>query len=455
VKRLVSRTLAMMATFAVGIVGFAGSTATSASAQMAGPNFGAPPSGEVPILFNDQHVYSKPDRLKKGRVLAALVRGKTILVPLRSMFEQMGGATVSYNASTKTVDVSKPGADVQVTVGKPEVILNGETRPLDVPPEIYKGAVVVPVRVISEALGAYVQWVPDKRVVVVRYLPPPTPPPTAPPTETPTATPTVAPTPTPVPPTPTPVKTEGPQFFVAGDALFDPTVYNEFSPGNKGAISGAARAGVSFNFANLALMAEANYAYFRYPHRGAADLDGNPAVFPNANTGADGPPVCGAGGIAIGDPGCVTTLGPASGTSFVNSFDARDTDVDGRIGLGIANPKIFVVGSYETRYNNFGYPRLTGIGGGLEKLSNFNQPVDIYGSILYYPTITGGYTDIFGSGQQLQYRYLKYQAGITLNLPKAPLFLDFGFLGDRGIAKENAPSNFSDNSLYGGLGLHF
>ena len=44
-------------------------------------DFGTPPSGEVPILFNDRHVYSKPDRLKANRVLAALVRGNTILIP--------------------------------------------------------------------------------------------------------------------------------------------------------------------------------------------------------------------------------------------------------------------------------------------------------------------------------------------------------------------------------------
>ncbi|HEY6325330.1 MAG TPA: hypothetical protein VIW73_02295, partial [Candidatus Cybelea sp.] len=50
-------------------------------------NFGAPPSGQIPILYNDRHVYSRPDVLKQGRVLAALVRGGTILIPLRSMFE--------------------------------------------------------------------------------------------------------------------------------------------------------------------------------------------------------------------------------------------------------------------------------------------------------------------------------------------------------------------------------
>ena len=112
-----------------------GNTGNSAVAQGAGQtppaDFGTPPSGQIPILFNDHHVYSKPDVLKQGRVLAALVKGGTLLIPLRSMFEQMG-ATVSYDAGSKTATVSKPGAQVQVTVGKPEVVINGESRPLDV-----------------------------------------------------------------------------------------------------------------------------------------------------------------------------------------------------------------------------------------------------------------------------------------------------------------------------------
>ena len=178
-------------------------------AQTASPpiaDFGAPPSGQIPILYNDRHVYGNPDVLKQGRVLAAYARNGTIYVPLRSMFEQMG-ANVSYDPATKIATVSKPGAEVVVTVGKPEVIVNGESRPLDVPPIVYRGDVLVPIRVISEGMGAYVQWVPDKRVVVVRYAeaaPPPTEAPSPAPAET------VAPPPPP-PPTPNPLALGG--FF--------------------------------------------------------------------------------------------------------------------------------------------------------------------------------------------------------------------------------------------------
>ncbi len=164
--------------------------------QPAAPDFGSPPSGTIPILYNDTHVYTKPDVLKQARVLAALVRNGTILIPLRSMFEQMG-ASVSYDSSTQTVTVSKAGASVQVTVGKPSVVINGVSRPLDVPPIMWQGQVLVPVRVISEGMGAYVLWVPDQHLVVVRYIPPTPPPP--PPTVAPPPPPTPSPTPTPTP----------------------------------------------------------------------------------------------------------------------------------------------------------------------------------------------------------------------------------------------------------------
>lgn len=203
-------------------------------------NFGAPPSGEIPILYNDRHVYARPDILKQGRVLAALVRGGTILIPLRSMFEQMG-ATVSYDSASQTATVSKAGAEVKVTVGKPEVIINGESRPLDVPPVLYSGDVLVPVRVISEGMGAYVQWVPDRRLVVVRYIPA-TPPPTEAPAPPPPPS-TEAPAPPPA--TPNPLKLGGyfrSYYFTRQNASNNPGAQFNFTPGAKYSSTGVNQA---------------------------------------------------------------------------------------------------------------------------------------------------------------------------------------------------------------------
>jgi hypothetical protein len=465
VKRLSTGFLAALIAVGIGTTSVSaansaqakGNIGTFAPTQIAqGPamppaDFGTPPSGEVPILFNDRHVYSKPDRLKANRVLAALVRGNTILIPLRSMFEQMG-ATVSYDPASKTVDVSKPGSDVKVTVGRPEVVINGESRPLDVPPEIYKGAVVVPVRVISEGMGAYVQWVPDRRIVVVRYVPAavPTPAPTPVPTPVP---PVVTPAPTPTP-SPTPVAKNPYEHFIVGDYIFSPKVYNEFSPGNTGkGGSYSARGAVEFPAFGLPWMLEGDYRQWSYPHNNgfsAAQVAGTPGITA---------PACRGNG-AVGE-GCVTVIG-AYGQTNVPSFTARDTDFDGRIGLKIAEPRIYIGVGYLHREENYGYPKQNGVGFGAEKLPDLNQPLSVYGSIWYYPSISGNFTfppgapaSLVGTTDKFQQRFLKYQVGGTFTLGSSGLFLDAGWLGDTIRGKNLSPSDASHSGGYVGLGLKF
>ena len=475
-KRLSTGLLAALVAVGIGTTSVSASNSAQAHGNI-GPNaptqiaqaptgappadFGTPPSGEVPILFNDRHVYSKPDRLKANRVLAALVRGNTILIPLRSMFEQMG-ATVSYDPASKTVDVSKPGSDVKVTVGKPEVVINGESRPLDVPPEIYKGAVVVPVRVISEGMGAYVQWVPDRRIVVVRYVSPPTPAP--PPPATPTPPPPVVTPPPPVvtpSPSPTPVARNPYEHFIVGDYIFSPKIYNEFSPGNKGTGgSYSVRGAVEFPAFGLPWMLEGDYRSWSYPHNSGitqaqfnAAPDGNPCPH-GAFTGA--------AVSATGDQGCVTVIG-AYGQTAVPSFTARDTDFDGRLGLKIAEPRIYIGVGYLHREENYGYPKQNGFGFGAEKLPDLDQPLSVYGSIWYYPSISGNFTypagavpaSLVGTTDKFQQRFLKYQIGGTLALGNSGLFLDAGFLGDSIKGKNLSPSDASHAGGYVGLGIKF
>jgi len=251
-------------------------TPVAQTSSPSSPDFGAPPSGQIPILYNDRHVYATPDILKQGRVLAALVRGGTILIPLRSMFEQMG-ATVSYDASSKTATVSKAGAQVVVTVGKPEVVINGESRPLDVPPIIYQGAVLVPVRVISEGMGAYVQWVPDRHIVVVRYIPA-----TPPPTEAPPPPEVTAPPPPPPPATPNPWTFPGyvrSYYFTRQNASNNPGAQFNFSSPkyssagvNQATWNTAVSVGADYHFAGTGWHIGGSYLY-------ANPIDG-PCVVP-------------------------------------------------------------------------------------------------------------------------------------------------------------------------------
>ena len=378
-------------------------------------DFGSPPSGEVPILFNDHHVYARPDTLRQGRVLAALVKGGTLMVPLRSMFEQMG-ATVSYDAASKSVKASKPGSEVQVTLGKNEVLINGESRPLDVPPMMYKGVLLVPVRVISEALGAYVQWVPEQHVAVVRYIPP-----------------TPVPTPAPATPVPTPVPTApptpAPLGFIQGG--FDShLVANEFAPAGTHT-NGAWNGEAGLFFGPFAITGNVRSDQYRTTHN-FQDLSGNPQTQ-----------------FATIDGGFAAT--PVSNQYL--------TQVDGRLEFEVIKPHLNLAGSYISIWNNYGYPKLTGGGFGLDKLPDFQTPLGWYGSFMYYPTISGSYTVTQpGSpnlGQTFRQQYSLYRYDIGLNYGPSHVYVIVGYNGDRFLVKQNAPVAQTHGGPYAGLGIRF
>jgi len=387
-------------------------TSVASSFADAMMDFGSPPSGEVPILFNDHHVYANPDTLRQGRVLAALVKNGTILVPLRSMFEQMG-ATVSYDAGSKSVTASKPGSQVQVTLGKNEVLINGESRPLDVPPMMYKGVLLVPVRVISEALGAYVQWVPEQHVCVVRYLPP-------------TPVPTPAPTEAPPAPSPTPTPTPAPIGFVQG-AYVSGLTANEYIANEHDQSAFNGEAGLFFG--PVAVVGAARQDQYRTSHNAQDPFGGPLTSFQTID-----------GGVATTPP-----------------FLARQLDVDGRLEYQIAKPRIYIAGSFLTVWTNYGNPRLTGGGGGLEKLPDPTSTFGWFGSVFYYPNMRGTYMEVAGPNNGTsylqEYQILTYNIGI--NYGPSRIYVIAGFNGDRYTAKQNAPVSQTHAGPYLGLGYRF
>jgi hypothetical protein len=391
--------------------------------RAAAADFGAPPSGQVPIIFNDHHVYSNPDELKQNRVLAALVRNGTIFIPLRSMFEQMG-ATVSWDAASKTASAQKSGTSVQVTVGKNEVVINGETRPLDVPPEMYQGVVVVPVRVMSEALGAYVEWLPDRRICVVRFIPP-TPVPAAPPTMMPTAPPTMA---------PTPVPSSSPHYsgFIQG-AVASAQVYNEFSAGKRCCRSYSVSGGYALADSPIAIKVDYRQDTYITSDNVTDSLGNQYTQFATID----------------------------GGTALTPVFQAKQTTFDGRLEYQVAAPRIYVGVGYLQTGTNYGYPHLDGFGAGVEKLPGLDSGLDFYGSAFYYPTASGNYTVTNASGSNVgqtlrqQYQIVKYDLGLTLIMTNFPVYLYGGFSGDRYTTKQNAPIGQTHSGPYIGLGVRF
>jgi len=98
---------------------------------------------------------------------APLVQNGRVLVPMRDIFESLG-ATVSYNDLTREIAAQRGTTIVRMALGSSNAALNNVPVRLDVPATAYYGRTMVPLRFVSEALGANVDYNSANRVVAIR-----------------------------------------------------------------------------------------------------------------------------------------------------------------------------------------------------------------------------------------------------------------------------------------------
>lgn len=89
-------------------------------------------------------------------------------VPLRFIAEQMG-ATVTWqpDGQQNTIQIDKGGTTILSKIGDKIMTINGQAKTLGTSPFIKDGRTFVPVRFISEALGATVSWDGNTRTVTI------------------------------------------------------------------------------------------------------------------------------------------------------------------------------------------------------------------------------------------------------------------------------------------------
>ncbi|MHB8635412.1 MAG: stalk domain-containing protein [Fimbriimonadaceae bacterium] len=80
-----------------------------------------------------------------------------VLVPLRGIFERLG-ASVDWNPATQTITARRDGVNVRLAIGQLDASVNNRDVHLDVPATLVGGSTMVPLRFVSEALGADVTW---------------------------------------------------------------------------------------------------------------------------------------------------------------------------------------------------------------------------------------------------------------------------------------------------------
>ncbi len=131
------------------------------------PNVWMSQISEVPILsvFSPDTVQAAQRNISivlNGNHLAfsnaqpQLVNG-SVLVPARGVFENMG-FQAQWDDTTKTSTLRKEGMTIVSQLGASYFTVNGNQKSLDVPVQIIDGTLMLPLRAISEATGAQVDW---------------------------------------------------------------------------------------------------------------------------------------------------------------------------------------------------------------------------------------------------------------------------------------------------------
>ncbi|MFY9174800.1 MAG: copper amine oxidase N-terminal domain-containing protein [Peptococcia bacterium] len=115
-----------------------------------------PAYAEISVTINgDKLSFDVPPVIENGRTL----------VPVRVIFEALG-AEVTYNAASKTVAALKGDTVIILKIGGGANV-NGKNIDLDVPAKIVDGRTLVPLRFISESLGATVNYDPATQSVKI------------------------------------------------------------------------------------------------------------------------------------------------------------------------------------------------------------------------------------------------------------------------------------------------
>lgn len=98
---------------------------------------------------------------------APFIENQRTYVPFRFVGEALG-AHVDWIEEERKVTYELRGTEIELTLGSRTIVVNGEAQEMEVPPKLENGRTMVPVRVVSNKLGADVQWVEEERLVIIK-----------------------------------------------------------------------------------------------------------------------------------------------------------------------------------------------------------------------------------------------------------------------------------------------
>ena len=98
-------------------------------------------------------------------VAPKIVNDRTML-PARFVVESLGG-TITWDGDNQQVTIVQDDTTIVITIGASTALVNGESVALDSPAFIENDRTYMPIRFISENLGADVDWDEDGQQVII------------------------------------------------------------------------------------------------------------------------------------------------------------------------------------------------------------------------------------------------------------------------------------------------
>ncbi len=116
---------------------------------------GLPASAQYTVSINGTPLNLSPEPIE---------RGGRVFVPLRGVFEQLGASVVYANGQ---INATGNGRTISLTVGSTQAIVDGAPQLLEIAPFIVGDSAYVPLRFVSQAFGATVNYESSNRLVLI------------------------------------------------------------------------------------------------------------------------------------------------------------------------------------------------------------------------------------------------------------------------------------------------
>jgi hypothetical protein len=127
-----------------------------------------PPLGAYSVKL-ELTIYNEIAKLNSKSVIldvpAQIIENRSMM-PIRFVAESLG-ATVSWNSIARTVIIEDESSKIYLPIGSKIAYLNGVAVELDVPAQIVDDRTLMPVRFVAESLGATVTWNADTKTVTI------------------------------------------------------------------------------------------------------------------------------------------------------------------------------------------------------------------------------------------------------------------------------------------------